>query len=1389
MVVVTGSAGAGKTLLAAEAAQLAAREGGSVAYASSRRSSADVEAAIAVAAGSSGPTLLVLDDLEAAGDAELTPIAELVDRLDERRLLVVGILRDGAAPRTRAALERLTGSGEDRIRRLGPFDRDGVRAVAALYLEESSSEVPVDTILQATGGAPPDVHRMAVKWAKGEAARRLGGAADLAARERMGLRTAEADVVGTVIDLQRVRERGELLTGPEERPVADEPPFKGLASFDVADARYFFGRERLIAEMVARLAGSSFLAVVGPSGSGKSSAVRAGLLPTLAAGALPGSESWIRVVLRPGEHPERELDRVVFAALPERLRSSLGSSQTSLEVARSLVDEERGHLLVVVDQAEELFTVCHDDAERQRFLDSLTSTVRAPGVTVLLAIRADFYGRCSAHPTLAELVAENHVLVGPMTEEEYRRAIELPARLAGLRIDRPLVDALVGEVVDEPGGLPLLSTALLELWQRRRGRAIRLESYSQTGGVRGAVAGLAEQAYAELTVEQQAVAKGVLLRLSTGEGEVVTRRRVPILEFDPDTNPDVGAVLDTLIEARLLIADDGTVEVAHEALLREWPRLEAWLDEDRAGRRLREHLTDQAKEWERSGKEAGDLYRGLRLSSALDWTADHARELNDLEREFLSEGRVASERETERQQRTTRRLRGLLAALTVFFAIALVAGGLALVQRGQAREEARRAERGARIATARELAAAAVANLEVDPELSILLATEAVHATRSFDGAVLREAEEALHRAVGSSRVELTVPGLGGWLAWSPKGVFVTEGPEDSGLIDIRDAETGRSVLSFHGHDGDVNQVAFSSDGSRLASTGDDGELKVWDPSSGRLLAGLSGSGSARGVSFSADGSLVAAAWDGKGTVRVLDLSTDRVVWSTRVDGVIDTALSPDGKRIAVASDSGTAVFDVETGERVFRLSRGAAEDVSWSPDGRSVAVASDQDIRIWEAGTGRLQHTLLGHAGRVYGVAWSPDSARLVTGGADGIAKVWEIGVNGTRELWSLSALGTRSGVQGLTFSPDGSRVMVGDLNVSTVTIWDLGSNGDAEWAHVPSRAENPVPARFLPDGRRVAAISRSDGGKAVTIWDLSGREVATIAAATDDFLLNRLAVHPDGGSVAVGGWVESDGRRFGGEVVRVWDLATERELFRIWHELDVNEVAYSPDGDYLATASWDGTAKIIDSSGRVIRALPKEKDSFLNDVAFSPDGRLLATAVVTYKGSWEGRVRIWDWERGEPVRTITSEVSVAGVPVSVDFDPTGSRILIAGDNGLGVIWDVKSGSRVAVLGGQGGMSEAAFSPDGARVATARWDGTVRLFNAATGEEQLVLPGSGCEVGGVAFSPDGTKLASTSCDGVRIWALDIDDLIVIAHREARRSLTDEECFQYLHVEECPASI
>jgi WD40 repeat protein len=729
------------------------------------------------------------------------------------------------------------------------------------------------------------------------------------------------------------------------------------------------------------------------------------------------------------------------------------------------------------------------------------------------------------------------------------------------------------------------------------------------------------------------------------------------------------------------------------------------------------------------------------------------------------------EREARMERRSNRRLRGLVA---VFAAAALIAASLTVV----ATTQSGRAERKARIATARELATAAVANLEVDPELSVLLASEAVETTRSSDGTVLPEAEEALHRAVVASRLELKVPGVGGALAWSPTGVFVTEGPEDSGMIDIRDSETGESVLSFQGHDPDVNHVAFSPDGSMLASTGDDGVLKLWDPSTGRLLSSLSGGGSVWAPSFSADGSLVAAAWGGD--VRVLDLSTDRVVSTFSVpDIAIGTALSPNGKKLAVVGTR-DAVFDVETGREAFRLS-GVNEvggGVSWSPDGRYIAAAGEDAAGVWDAETGRLRHTLLGHTGSVLGVAWSPDSSRLVTGGADGTARVWEIGA-GVRELWSLSAQETRSGIWGVAFSPDGTRVMAGDQGISAVQIWDLGPNGGAEWLNLPASVAREV--EFLPDGQRV--VTSPGGGSALTIWDLqTGRDVRTIGPATDGFRIKNIDVSPDGGSVAVGGWIESGS--YGGEVARMWDMQTGKELFTIRHPFDVTEVEVTPDGEHLLTLSFDERVRIVDRVGRVVRVLREDGLPFFG-ARFSPDGRLLAT-VAASDNIETARVTIWDWAPGEVVRTFEIGRRVSDV-YGLAFDPSGSRIAIGGSEGLAEIRDVESGAIMAVLQGpSGGATDIDYSPDGSRIATASVDGLVRLFDADTGAPQLSLRGSGCAVEGVAFSPDGGKLASTSwCDGVRIWALDIDDLLEIARREAGRSLTDEECRQYLHVDEC----
>jgi WD40 repeat protein len=851
-------------------------------------------------------------------------------------------------------------------------------------------------------------------------------------------------------------------------------------------------------------------------------------------------------------------------------------------------------------------------------------------------------------------------------------------------------------------------------------------------------------------------------------------------------------VLEAFGRHRLLTFDhdhatrEPTVEIAHEALLGAWDRLRDWIDEARDDIRAERRLAVAAAEWDANERDPSFLLRGARLDQTKAWAETTTLAVSERDRTYLDEclavQRAALEHERALERRSIRRLRSLVG---LGLAAALVASTLTVValdQRGRAEDEAR-------ISHAQELAAASVANLEVDPELSILLAVEAVRKTRSANGSVLPEAEEALHRAISASRLELEVPGLGGLLAWSPREVFVTEGPEGSGLIDIRDSETGERVRSFQGHDGDVNDVAFSPEGSMFASTGEDGTLKVWDASTWRLISSFTGRGAAWGPSFSADGSLVAAAWDpgtGNGQVQVFDASGHRVASTVDVPPPIDTALSPDGERIAVASSEGSVnVFDVGTREKVFTLAGGncctssPSRGVSWSPDGRLIAASSRDAARVWDAESGTLRHTLLGHSSLVSSVAWSPDSSRLVTGSLDGTAKVWEIRSGG--EQWSLSAQETRSGVAGVAFSGDGTRVMAADADITAVKVWDLGPTGNSEWAHLP--AKGIPPAEFMPDGRRVVTTSPGgdDSGRAVTIWDLrTGRDLRSIGPPTDFFRFDDFDVRPDGGSIALGGWSNPDGPG-GASSARAWETSTGEELYSIGHALNVNEVAFSPDGEYLATASWDATVQIVDRGGRVVEVLGGSLP--VSDVAFNFDGRLVAAAEFSLEG---GQVRIWDWAGEE--RILTIDVGSSSWP-RVDFDPTGPRVVLTGSDGLGEVWDVDTRERLAVLAGSpGAAKDLEFSPDGSRIAIASVDGRVRLFDADTGAPQLVLPGSGCAVEGVAFSPDGTKLASSSgCDGVRIWALDIDDLLGIARREAGRSLTDDECRRYLRADRCPS--
>ena len=624
LVVLSGKHGIGKSRLAAELANEVHREAADVYYASGAAPADAVVATLSRAHEAAGPTLVVVDDADQAGADVRTELEDLAGAITGFPVLLVA---------TAEHPEALAFRGADAALALEPLDAIAVAAIAGVYVPAQADAVPpAEWLLEASGGVPRRVHEVASQWARREAARRVGAVAARTAVGRVELRSMEAELAGEVVDLQAARESVAVLADDEATVVC---PFKGLASFEVDDAEYFFGRERLIAELVARLVGAPLLGLVGPSGSGKSSVLRAGLMPALAGGVLPGSEEWEQVLMRPGEHPLNELNRA----------------------GAGISDDSR--VVLAVDQFEETFTACADEQERAAFIASLVHAARDTRgrCIVVLAVRADHYERCAAYPDLSSLLAANHVLVTSMRRDELREAVERPAARVGLRVEPELTDALVADVEGEPGALPLLSTALLELWQQRDGRRLRHAAYEHTGGVRGAVARLAEDAYGQLDAAQQVVARSTLVRLAAeGAGGAVERRRVPLAELETDQREDVARVIELFTDRRLLTVTAGSVEVAHEALLREWPRLHGWIEQDREGLRIHRGVTSACEEWQRLDRDDGALFRGSRLTEAVEWRDTHEPTLNEAEREFLdaSHGRRHAERTARRRSHPDR---------------------------------------------------------------------------------------------------------------------------------------------------------------------------------------------------------------------------------------------------------------------------------------------------------------------------------------------------------------------------------------------------------------------------------------------------------------------------------------------------------------------------------------------------------------------------------------------------------------------------------------------------------------------------------------------------------------------------------------------------------------
>jgi WD40 repeat protein len=1336
--------------------------------------------------------LLVLDDLQLADAATLAALEGLAGAAAGCRLLVLGAYRDdppAAALADRLARSPLSAAARRRLEGLSVAET--ARIVAGYSAEADAAQV-AGTLSAETGGIPLLVHQAARGWAQARATKRLERAAAESRRHRQRLRVVDATVADNVVQLQQLRGRAavaSVATG-ERGPVRSQPavvlcPYKGLARFEPADRELFFGRERLVAELVTHLVAPGLLGVVGPSGSGKSSLVRAGLLPALADGVLPGSAHWTRVLVRPSEHPLDELTRAAHRAGSQRT-AAVGAAGQAGDAAdqpiRALADaddgEGRGRLVLIVDQFEEVFTSCHDRQEQVAFLAAMTAAAQAADgyARIVLVVRADYYGHCAADRRLAELLAADHVLVGPMTAEELRRAIVRPAERAGLHLEPGLTEQLLQDVAGEPGGLPLLSTALLECWQHRQGRTLTLAGYRASGGVKGAVARLAERAYGRLNPGQQAAARRLLLRLAgPGEGELVVGRRVPLAELDTDRDPELRAALAALTEARLLTIAEASVEVAHEALLRQWPRLRGWLEEDSHGRALHRHLTRAASDWDEGSRDPGELYRGARLAAALDWANAHLAELNQLERAFLDHSRQTADQEVtearrraEQEARSNRRLRGLLAGLAAVLVVAAIAGTVAVVQQG-------RATRAALVADARRLTTLALA--EADLDRSLLLAVQANRLDDSVDsrGALLASLLRS-PQAIGVLRAEDRLSHL----AVSPDGRTLAAG-DQAGRTRLWDTSTRQplpgppQLPKLDGQPDPLHALVFSVDG-RLLLTASSSTIYRWDLAAHQAagshdITSPSHPSGLSSVTVSRDGHRLAVGTEGR--VVWLDLMTWKQASAPLLvdhNSVPDRlALSPDGRLLAMITTSATTggaagrstavLWDLASRRRIRTLDADGA--LAFSPDSRTLAVSHQQrgEILLLDPATGKHRRTLTGHTAGVLGLRFSHDGATLASAGWDDTAIVWDLATGRARE----TLRGHTAAVTGVAFSPDDRTLYTASWD-QRVIVWDLA--GDRRLGRLFT-AGGWVSSRGFGTSQSVGndagllASAHDDG--TVTLVDLARRTPVGPPLRAHRGAVRAVALSRDGRLLAT-----ADAHS-----VIVWDLATRRPTRPpIQAFTDILALAISPDGRMLAIGDDLGrvTLRALTSASAKRRVLQAAEAS---NFQFSPDGTILAVARYT------GEVWLWRVTDHSLLHRLPADRTQAS---ALAFTPDGRTLATGGLEGKVLLWDTRTGSQLGPpLAGHGSpVGAATFSPDGRVLATV--DGEAVLWDVASRKQiGIALPARTPGPHALAFLPGGGQLAAASPSGsVLVWNVDPAAWRARACAVAGRTLARQEWQEFL---------
>ncbi len=1254
----------------------------------------------------------------------------------------------------------------------------------------------------------------------------------------VGSASTETDTLETTLTDLIVDLRTTTVEGP---PPAN--PYKGLHAFQEADAADFFGREALISRLLERLSetteGARFLTVVGPSGSGKSSAVKAGLVPRLRQGALPGSDKWFITQMIPGEHPLEELEIALLriavnppASLLEQLQQD---ERGLLRAVRRILPDDQNEVVLVIDQFEEVFTQGDDADTRAHFLKSLYTAVSdsTSRLRIIVTLRADFYDRPLQYREFGELTRQRMESVLPLSANELRQSIVAPAQRVGVLLEPELVSAIIADVGNQPGSLPLLQYALTELFERQQGRRLTLATYLEIGGITGALARRAEELYQALDAESQEVARQLFLRLVTpGDGSEDTRRRVRRSELVSSSGTDdLNSVIDAYGHARLLTFDRDpdtrmpTVEIAHEALLRVWGRLRGWIEDSREDVRTQRKLSDAAREWSDAGYDPSFLATGARLAQFEGWAAETRLVMNEEEAQFLA--RSIEEREKQRTQEEARkelerklalqartRLRWLVAVLAVFLIVALGLSAFALDRQRQAETQSLIAANNAATATnaqgaaeqqsalaqtqaaiadrnaqqAQALALAANAQLVLsggDTDLALVLALQANEMANQPSSEIQRALTSAAYAP--GTRFLLTGHTLPVTdVAISPDGklALTSAGNETdlshTGELILWDLTTGKTQQRFEGHKNKVTGVAFAPDGRTAISSDYDGVLILWDVTTGKAIKRLQDpSGLVRLVAFSPDGqTVVSAGGIFDDSVKIWDVATGELIhrMTGHTDQLDSIAYSPDGRYVASGARNGELIlWDANSGTEVRRFvgHKDAVNSLAFSADGQTLlSGGTDLGLVLWNVATGAQIRTM--DAGVVSAVAFSPDGKTVLSGlgaGSSGTLTLWDAGTGAEIRRY----VGHAAPISSIAFSPDGRTFLSGSQDGS-LRLWYVNSGAEIQRIQ---RSDGVESVAISPDGQ--LALSGARDGSVVLTDLTTGAEVQRLEGHTD--IVRSVAFTPDGR--------EGLSASLDGSVI-VWNLATGEQIRRFdGHKYPVLSVDVSPDGKTALSAALDLSGSGNDGelllwdidTGKIIQKL----DAAVLNAVFSPDGQ---TALVSVVGFDHDDVETWDLQSGQILKTFT----VGSDPAwGLAFSPDGSYALLGLGDGTVRLWNIDTSEEVLRFVGHTDLvNSVAFSPDGRTALSASSDNTLILWDTATGAEIHRFVGHTGMVRSVTYSQDGKDALSGSRDAtIRLWRIfsSADDLVEWVHANRYvRDLTCGERQQYRIEPLCPAS-